>query len=189
MWAALRSRAISISSPPSTPLRSWWSLTFPSACIRGVASLSMGEDGKPEILKLEEIEKVLSDVKADDVRVIPVGNYCDWTDFMVFATGRSGWHVKNIAQALIYKAKQKQKGAQRMLLPSVEGQEGGKWIVIDSGTVIVHAFDEKARAYYDLESHWITRGSAQESSEDLDKTMVKIYPKNNSKRRVQQKSA
>lgn len=30
-------------------------------------------------------------------------------------------------------AKQKQKGAQRMTLPSVEGQEGGKWIVIDSG--------------------------------------------------------
>lgn len=29
--------------------------------------------------------------------------------------------------------KQKQRGVKRMLLPSVEGQEGGKWIVIDSG--------------------------------------------------------
>ena len=29
--------------------------------------------------------------------------------------------------------KQKQKGADRLLLPSVEGQEGGNWIVIDSG--------------------------------------------------------
>lgn len=31
--------------------------------------------------------------------------------------------------------KQKQKGASRIVLPSVEGQEGGKWIVIDSGIV------------------------------------------------------
>ncbi|PRQ42294.1 hypothetical protein RchiOBHm_Chr3g0456071 [Rosa chinensis] len=45
---------------------------------------------------------------------------------MVLATGRATWHVKNIAQALIYKA------AQRVVLPTVEGQEGGKWIVIDS---------------------------------------------------------
>ncbi|KAE8716597.1 Protein Iojap-related [Hibiscus syriacus] len=61
------------------------------------------------------------------------------------------WHVKNIAQALIYKVKQKQKGAKRMVLPSVQGQETGKWIVIDSGRVIVHTLDEKARTYYNLE--------------------------------------
>ncbi|GAB4829322.1 hypothetical protein Ancab_018992 [Ancistrocladus abbreviatus] len=82
-------------------------------------------------------------------------------------------------------AKQKQKGAQRMLLPSVEGQEGGKWIVIDSGTVIVHALDEKARAYYDLESHWTSEKSTAESCQDLGKAMVKIRRKNNSKKRVQ----
>ncbi|BAU03109.1 hypothetical protein VIGAN_UM012400 [Vigna angularis var. angularis] len=70
------------------------------------------------------------DIKADDVKVIPVPKHCDWADFMVLATGRSTWHVNNIAQALIYKAKQKQR---RMMLPSVKGEEGGKWIVIDSG--------------------------------------------------------
>lgn len=35
--------------------------------------------------------------------------------------------------------KQKQKGVKRMLLPSVEGQEGGKWIVIDSGMSALHS--------------------------------------------------
>ncbi|CAJ1942711.1 unnamed protein product [Sphenostylis stenocarpa] len=67
---------------------------------------------------------------------------------------------KNIAQALIYKAKQKQRGAGRMMLPSVQGQAEGKWIVIDSGKVIVHALDEKARAYYNLEGLW-TPGTIQ----------------------------
>lgn len=91
--------------------------------------------------------------------------------------------------------KQKQKGAEHLELPSVEGHEGGKWIVIDSGmfiqfsetmyfsrsffqmlvlnkcclckhnvffivgTIIVHALEEKARTYYDLESLWTTEVS------------------------------
>lgn len=33
--------------------------------------------------------------------------------------------------------KQKQKGVKRMVLPSVEGQESGKWIVIDSGKFLL----------------------------------------------------
>lgn len=56
------------------------------------------------LLDLHEVESVLSDVKADDVKVIPANKHCEWADFMVIATGRSTWHVKNIAQALIYKA-------------------------------------------------------------------------------------
>jgi len=105
---------------------------------------------------------------------------------MVVATGRSTWHVKNIAQALIYKAKQKQKGAERLVLPSVEGEEGGKWIVIDSGKVIVHALDEKAREYYNLEGLWATETSQKETNQvqDLETAFVKIRPKNNSKKRV-----
>ncbi|OVA15380.1 Protein Iojap/ribosomal silencing factor RsfS [Macleaya cordata] len=57
---------------------------------------------------------------------------------------------------LLKHVKQKQKGAERLLLPSVEGHQSGKWIVIDSGKVIIHALDEKARAYYNLESLWTT---------------------------------
>lgn len=56
------------------------------------------------LLDLQEVETILNNVKADDVKVIPVRKDCDWADYMVFATGRSTWHVKNIAQALIYKA-------------------------------------------------------------------------------------
>ncbi|RLN28521.1 uncharacterized protein C2845_PM05G08220 [Panicum miliaceum] len=131
------------------------------------------------LLELPEVEKVLRDVRAGDVRVFPVGEgglhggAC--ADYMVVATGRSDWHVRNIAQALLYKArchgkyvygpgiesvpillqiKQKQKGSDRKLMPSVEGQQGGKWVVIDSGSIIIHALEERARAYYDLESIW-----------------------------------
>eukprot|EP00262_Sarcandra_glabra_P013366 TRINITY_DN3686_c0_g1_i2.p1 TRINITY_DN3686_c0_g1~~TRINITY_DN3686_c0_g1_i2.p1 ORF type:complete len:184 (+),score=34.92 TRINITY_DN3686_c0_g1_i2:387-938(+) len=151
---------------------------------RSTSSLSSSSSNKLGFLEVQEVEKILNDVKADDVKVIPVRDQCDWTDFMVIATGRSAWHVRNIAQALIHKVKQKQKGAQRLLLPSVQGLAAGNWIVIDSGTVIVHALEEKARAYYNLESLWMTEMSPKPNrlDQDLEKAFVKIRRKNNSKK-------
>lgn len=180
MWAALRHRALLLSPQPLA-----WSWTSSNSIpLRRFSSLTPDGDGKTQILKLEEVESVLEKVKADDVRVIPVGSICSWTDYMVLATGRSTWHVKNIAQAILYEAKEKQRGAQRMVLPSVEGQEGGKWIVIDSGSIMIHAFDEKARAYYDLERHWTSLKSPSESSQYLAKAMTKVRRKNNSKKKL-----
>ncbi|XP_043704037.1 protein Iojap-related, mitochondrial [Telopea speciosissima] len=177
MLATLRCRALSFS-----PFLSSWKLGF-SGFHRSLLSSSSGNHLGS--LDLQEVEKVLIDVKADDIKIIPVRNQCEWTDFMVIATGRSTWHVRNIAEALVYKVKQKQKGAQRLLLPSVQGHEGGKWIVVDSGTVIVHALDEKARAYYNLESLWTTEMSPSGPNQDLEKAFVKTRPKNNSKKPAQ----
>lgn len=190
MWSVLRSRAF---SPSCKQLGFCSTVLNRSLCSSAAESNASnkggggGESRRGELLKLEEVEKILTDVKADNIQVIPIPKHYDFADFMVIATGRSAWHVRNIAQALIYKVKQKQKGVKRMLLPSVEGQEGGKWIVIDSGTLIIHALDEKVRTYYDLERLWSTDASNsvedQDRDRDLDKAFVKIRPKNNSKKR------
>lgn len=36
----------------------------------------------------------------------------------------------------------------------MEGKEGGKWILIDFGDVIVHVFQSSERAFYNLEKLW-----------------------------------
>ncbi|KAG2623655.1 protein Iojap-related, mitochondrial-like isoform X2 [Panicum virgatum] len=134
------------------------------------------------LLELSEVEKVLRDVRAGDVRVFPVGEAglhggaC--ADYMVVATGRSDWHVRNIAQALLHKIKQKQKGSDRILMPSVEGQQAGKWVVIDSGSVIIHALEERAREYYDLESIWSKEVSPNTSVQELETKLVKTRRRN-----------
>ncbi|XP_060214139.1 protein Iojap-related, mitochondrial isoform X1 [Lycium barbarum] len=196
MWSVFRSRTLS----SSLATHQWKNqLGFPviNRSFSGAASEGGDEAIRAgELLKLEEVETILRDVKADNVKVIPIPKHCDFADFMVVATGRSAWHVRNIAQALIYKVKQKQKGSKRMLLPSVEGQEGGNWIVIDSvsdfpltgiGKLVIHALDEKVRAYYNLERLWSTDASNQDhgllQNQDLDKAFVKVRPKNNSKKR------
>ncbi|GJM87656.1 hypothetical protein PR202_ga03633 [Eleusine coracana subsp. coracana] len=134
MLAAVRSRASGHGRLPATP---------GNVLPRLLSSFSTGASPAPQraeaLLDLPEVEKVLRDVRADDVRVFPVGEdglhggAC--ADYMVVATGRSDWHVRNIAQALLYKIKQKQKGSKRILMPSVQGQQAGKWVVIDSGII------------------------------------------------------
>ncbi|WCJ39446.1 Protein Iojap-related mitochondrial [Euphorbia peplus] len=166
----------------SSPLNRSWKLRFSGSNHAFISSLVELNSTAKDSLDLNEVVKILTDVKADDVKVIPVGDRCAWADHMVIATGRSTWHVKNIAQALLYQAKEKQRGAKRMMLPSVQGQEGGKWIVIDSGKVIVHALDENARAYYNLENLWNSDRLVNDNTQDLEKAFTKIRPKNNSKR-------
>ncbi|KAF3334223.1 protein Iojap-related [Carex littledalei] len=178
MLSAIRSRSLSTALASSSP---WKHL---SVFLANFSSSGEAVDAPPKkaLLGLAEVEKVLSDVKADDVRVIPVRDQCDWTDYMVVASGRSTWHVRNIAQALIHKVKQKQRGSKRLILPSVEGSVAGKWIVIDSGTIIVHALDEKARAYYNLESLWTKEASPKVPNQDLEKSFTKTRRRNNSKK-------
>lgn len=92
----------------SRALNQCWSLFAASQVHRSLCSFAAVEKtdrhASKNLLSLDEVEKILSDVKADNVQVIPVPKHCDFADYMVVATGRSAWHVRNIAQALIYKA-------------------------------------------------------------------------------------
>jgi ribosome-associated protein len=85
-----------------------------------------------------------------DVLVLDV---CDQTalfDYFVIATGTSRRQLHAISEE-IDDALQKGLGDVRM---GIEGYEDSRWIVLDYGSIVIHLFDEEARAYYDLESLW-----------------------------------
>ncbi|CAK9162016.1 unnamed protein product [Ilex paraguariensis] len=158
MWAALRSRSLPLSPSCSSFIQQWrLGLSNLNRTLCSVLTETTDIGDNKGLLDLQEVEKVLSDVKADNITVIPVKKHCDFADFMIVATGRSPWHVRNIAQALIYKA----------------------------GTLIVHALDEKVRAYYNLERLWTAETSNKEQTQELEKAFVKVRRKNNSKKPVQ----
>lgn len=42
-----------------------------------------------------------------------------------------------------------------MLPLGIEGLNLARWVLMDYGDVVIHIFDEKTRAYYELEKLWL----------------------------------
>ena len=69
------------------------------------------------------------------------------TDVMIITTGTSNRHVSAMADRLIeYLAKHDIHGVQ------MSGEQEGKWVVIDVGSVMVHVMQESERQRYQLEN-------------------------------------
>jgi len=93
------------------------------------------------------------DKKAIAIEILDVTGKVDYADFLVVMTGRSDRHVHAIATGL------EEEMRKRKLAPlSMEGLQAATWVLIDFGDVVVHVFQEDARAIYDIEGLWIDAG-------------------------------
>lgn len=91
----------------------------------------------------------LERLKGQNILRLDVAHLTAVTDTMVIVSGTSNRHVKSIANAVQVDAKE---GG--LTIAGVEGQEGGEWICIDMGDIVVHVMQEKARTFYQLEKLW-----------------------------------
>lgn len=91
----------------------------------------------------------LEDVKAQDIEVFNTTRLSDLFDRVVLASGTSNRHTRALAANVADKVRE----AGGMVI-SVEGQEGGEWVLVDLGDVIVHIMQPAVRAYYALEEIW-----------------------------------
>lgn len=92
---------------------------------------------------------LLHDRKAVDVVLMDLRNISTATDFFLIASGTSDTHVTAIADHVVDELKQ---AGTRPL--SVEGERGGRWILIDYFSFVVHVFHPAAREFYQLERLW-----------------------------------
>jgi ribosome silencing factor RsfS/YbeB/iojap len=95
------------------------------------------------------VRRSLDDDKAEDVVVIDLKGKSAFADYMVIASGRSNRQVVAIAEHLADKLKQAGHG-----YTPVEGKQGGDWVLVDAGDVVVHVFRPEPRAFYALEKMW-----------------------------------
>ncbi|MFB9887158.1 ribosome silencing factor [Balneatrix alpica] len=98
---------------------------------------------------LAQVNDLLADMKAKDVKVLDVQGLSTITDYMVVASGTSSRHVKAIADYLTEEVKKR--GVQPM---GVEGTDAAEWVLVDLGDVVVHVMQPQARNFYDLERLW-----------------------------------
>ena len=97
----------------------------------------------------KEIENILNDNKAIEVKSINLKDKTSIADFMVIASGNSSKHIQALSEILLDSLKKK--GINNCRL---EGQHSNDWKLIDAIDVIVHIFHPEKRKFYDLERMW-----------------------------------
>lgn len=102
----------------------------------------------PEEL-LELVVRTADDLKAQDIIAIDMRGLSIVTDFNVVTHASNSRLINAIAENVVNEA---EKAGVNVL--NIEGKQGGNWVLIDLGDVVVHIFDEEERSHYQLEKLW-----------------------------------
>lgn len=88
--------------------------------------------------------------QATAVVLLDVGELVGITDVFVLASVSNDRQLRSVAEEVEARIKQVEaRGPRRR-----EGEAATGWMILDYGDVVVHAFTEEQRAYYDLERLW-----------------------------------
>ena len=98
---------------------------------------------------VQAFAQALYDNKASDIVALDVSGLTVICDWMVIASGRNANQVKALADDVDEKAAELGLNLRR-----TEGQNEGRWVILDYGHIIVHVFHQEERAFYNLERLW-----------------------------------
>ncbi len=87
--------------------------------------------------------------KGEQIVVLDMRSISPVADFFIIAQGRSTRHVQGMASRM-----KRELSRQKIKCHSIEGEEEGKWVLMDFDDVVVHLFYEPVRIFYDLEGLW-----------------------------------
>ncbi len=104
---------------------------------------------------IEEFVRLMDMNKCEDIKVLDMRGITYIADYFIIATIKNKPHADMICRKLD-ELNFKLTGSSYF---HVEGKEVGDWMLIDTGEVIVHLFQQETRAYYNLDALW---GDAEE---------------------------
>lgn len=110
-------------------------------------------DNTPEAPELPEwlvAVRAAESKQATEITVLDLHGVTSFTDYFVICTGSNSRQVQAIADEVNLRMKHEA----GELPHSTEGYGQAEWILADYGSMLVHVFSPKARAYYDLERLW-----------------------------------
>ena len=97
----------------------------------------------------KDIENILNDNKALEVKSINLKDKTSIADFMIIASGNSSKHIQALSEILLDELKKR--GISNCRL---EGRSSNDWKLIDAMDIIIHIFHPEKRKFYDLEKMW-----------------------------------
>ena len=122
---------------------------MPKAATANKTKQKRARDGASANRSMEWVQDALKDAKVRDIAVLDVRKICDFTDYMVIATGTSNRHVQSTADKVVDALREH--GVRTV---GVEGGKIGDWVLVDFGDVVAHVMREETRDFYNLEKLW-----------------------------------
>jgi ribosome-associated protein len=100
---------------------------------------------------LENIINAIQDVKGKEIISLDLRKIDSAIcKYFVICTGTSNTHVNSI-ESNIKKTISRDLGEKPF---HIEGNNVGEWVLMDYSDIIVHVFQEKTRAFYNIEDFW-----------------------------------
>tara|TARA_B100000029_G_scaffold421965_1_gene428445 strand:+ start:43 stop:399 length:357 start_codon:yes stop_codon:yes gene_type:complete len=96
-----------------------------------------------------EIENILTDNKALEVKSIDLKDKTSIADYMIIASGNSSRHIQALSEIILDYLKKKGINNSRL-----EGKNSNEWKLIDGKDIIIHIFHPEKRKFYNLENMW-----------------------------------
>ena len=93
--------------------------------------------------------EAMEDKKAQDIKIIEIGNISTLADYFIIASAGNNILVKAIADNIEDKLAEA-----GIFVTHKEGYAEGRWILMDYGNCVAHIFIEEEREFYNLEQLW-----------------------------------
>jgi ribosome-associated protein len=87
--------------------------------------------------------------KGTDILIYDLRGLTDITDYFVIVTAHSKAQIRAILESIARQLKVI--GVKKV---GQEGNESGRWVLLDFGDCVIHIFSPELRDYYALESMW-----------------------------------
>lgn len=98
---------------------------------------------------LETAVKAADSKRAVDIVALDVREVSLLADYFMICQANSDRQINAIVEGIV--DKEEENGA---TVKRIEGKDGGKWVLIDLGDLIVHVFSPTEREFYNLEKLW-----------------------------------
>ena len=96
------------------------------------------------------IAQIIDEKQGEDIAILDVSGPLVIADVFVIASGRNARHARALAAEVAHTMKQQG----RLCRNRANGDGESRWALLDFGDVVVHVFQDDARAFYDLEGLW-----------------------------------
>ena len=108
------------------------------------------EKSAPDIeSRVRQVVVAALDRKAEDLKVLYLGEVSDFTEYFLVCSGTSERQVQAIADGIVRKLRD-----DKVRPLGIEGYDHGRWVLIDFGSFVAHVFDGETRSVYELEKLW-----------------------------------